>query len=569
MSISRLFSQALRPLAAGAAVVVIAALAPATAQASVPATVSFVTMHSTSGDYVGQGLSQAWYPGNGTVTVSGGPTVANVSVSGGTHGKSFTIDIAAPAGQPLTAGTYINAMRTPFRAAGRPGIDVSGDGRGCNKVSGQFVVDDVLYTDGVGFERLSFRYESHCEESEYSASFGQVVWNRADTASALLAVPDQVSFPPADVGTAAGLAAVRLVNRSASPVSVDAITITGTNSSSFAIKANTCGSSIPANGLCTLTVGATAQAAGALAADLQVDSSDGAHVTSLSAQGLPGVSRIDLSGDPGDWVTGGMKIALAPSNGFKISGSGTAEGGVTINANGTDYWTLQFAAGTNDLLAAGRTYTGAVRAPFRGSAPGIDVSGAGRGCNTIKGSFTVHEINVDEATSKLLSFAATFEQHCEGGVPAAYGAVNYRALNPVSLDPPVGAPAPPAVSGLQHLAQIGGFTIGWTNPDVADFDSAVVRIAEGTTAPATPFSGELVVQTTGDIAVIYGLLPSRTYSVSVFSRDASGQFGPPASLTLRGTDLVFSASASTVSPGASVTCVRASPRSGQRGGSKR
>lgn len=527
--------------------------APSAAQADTPTPVSFVTMHSTSGDYVGQGLSQAWYPGNGSVSVSGGPTVASINVSGGTHGKSFSIDVAAPAGQPLAAGTYLDAMRTPFRAAGRPGIDVFGDGRGCNTVSGRFEIDDVLYTEGVGFERLSLTYESHCEESESTATFGQVVWNRADTASALLAVPDHVSFPPADVGSAAGLAAVRLVNRAATPVSINTVTIIGTDSDSFAIKANSCGVSIAASGLCTITLGANPQGAGALAAELQIDTSDGLQVTALTAQGQPGVSRIDMTGDPGDWITGGSDITLEPSGGFSISGTGTAETGVTINAAGTDYWSLRFVAGANDLLAAGRTYAGAARAAFRGSAPGLEVSGDGRGCNTIQGSFTVHEISVNEATSRLLSFAATFEQHCEGGLPAAYGAVNYRALNPVDLEPLAGDPAPPAVSGLDHLAQIGGATIAWTNPAVDDFDSAIVRLSEGTTPPATPFSGELVLQTQGNIAVIYGLVPSRTYSVSVFSRDAAGSFGPAASLTLRGTDLAVAVNRGTVLPGSSAT----------------
>ena len=42
-------------------------------------------------------------------------------------------------------GTYTGATRWPFQAAGIPGLDVSGDGRGANMVAGQFTVTQAVY----------------------------------------------------------------------------------------------------------------------------------------------------------------------------------------------------------------------------------------------------------------------------------------------------------------------------------------------------------------------------------------------------------------------------------------
>ena len=60
------------------------------------------------------------------------------------------------------------------------------------------------------------------------------------------------------------------------------------------------------------------------------------------------------------------------------------------------------------------SYTGALRYPFNDGAPGLSVSGDGRGCNTLTGQFDVTEIS-QASTGELLVFDATFEQHCEGG----------------------------------------------------------------------------------------------------------------------------------------------------------
>jgi hypothetical protein len=64
--------------------------------------------------------------------------------------------------RPLTRGVYDNAQRAPFASPGHPGIDVSGDGRGCNTIAGRFQVHAFDLQDGQ-LQRAAISFEQHCE----------------------------------------------------------------------------------------------------------------------------------------------------------------------------------------------------------------------------------------------------------------------------------------------------------------------------------------------------------------------------------------------------------------------
>lgn len=64
----------------------------------------------------------------------------------------------------------------PFQASGHPGIDVSGDGRGCNEIEGRFDVRDIAKNAAGEITRLWVLYEQHCE-GDPAALFGEVMVN--------------------------------------------------------------------------------------------------------------------------------------------------------------------------------------------------------------------------------------------------------------------------------------------------------------------------------------------------------------------------------------------------------
>ena len=124
---------------------------------------SRLRMVSEPGDFIGQGSSGGTQPlvlnyTTATSTFSAQTNfdngveirVTDPSVVGG-----WTLNFAAPGDVPLAPGVYTGAMRWPFQTAASPGLDVSGNGRGFNQLTGQFTVYDVAYGPGGSVTRFA------------------------------------------------------------------------------------------------------------------------------------------------------------------------------------------------------------------------------------------------------------------------------------------------------------------------------------------------------------------------------------------------------------------------------
>src|SRR5262249_6839598 len=75
----------------------------------------------------------------------------------------WNIDFAAPGGQRLAVGTYENARRYPFQPSSQPGLDVSGTGRGCNTLTGRFVLSELRIGLLNTVDRLVASFDQNCE----------------------------------------------------------------------------------------------------------------------------------------------------------------------------------------------------------------------------------------------------------------------------------------------------------------------------------------------------------------------------------------------------------------------
>ncbi|MEU4471811.1 hypothetical protein [Micromonospora sp. NPDC023888] len=164
----------------------------------------------------------------------------------------------------------------------------------------------------------------------------------------------------------------------------------------------------------------------ALAAALSIVGVSGGLALAAPAQAQTVESgSVSFSGDPGDYITGGDSYAYSTDDGDELTTNGAVDNSrvsVSINGYNGDWWSLTFDAPGTAALAPG-TYKAATRYPFNGAGPGLDLSGNGRGCNELTGTFTV--INaVFGPNGYVQTFDATFEQHCEGGTAAARGEVH-------------------------------------------------------------------------------------------------------------------------------------------------
>jgi hypothetical protein len=136
---------------------------------------------------------------------------------------------------------------------------------------------------------------------------------------------------------------------------------------------------------------------------------------------------LSLNSQPGDYIGQGQQRTLTTADG-QFSASTNYDNGVSLSFRGTNtaaWWYLDFAGPGNLRLSPG-VYEHATRFPFQAAnVPGLSVSGNGRGCNMLTGSFEVLEATYGPS-GEVLTFAADFEQHCDGG-PALTGSIRYNA----------------------------------------------------------------------------------------------------------------------------------------------
>jgi hypothetical protein len=118
--------------------------------------VSYLRAISSKGDYIGQGKTYS-YPAE-AVTVRRNDRGVNISIGGPT---GWHISFGAPNGRFLEVGEYLDARRYPFSGAS-PGIEFTGEGRGCNQISGQFMVWELEFK-GNEVTKLAIDFVQRCE----------------------------------------------------------------------------------------------------------------------------------------------------------------------------------------------------------------------------------------------------------------------------------------------------------------------------------------------------------------------------------------------------------------------
>lgn len=113
------------------------------------------------GDFIGGGTSKSYTNATTVFSLTGTTARIRFAVSG--QRDTWSVDLAPPAGQALAVGRYPDAQRAPFREPGHPGLDVGGNGRGCNTLTGSFTITELV-TDGTGaVVALAATFEQHCD----------------------------------------------------------------------------------------------------------------------------------------------------------------------------------------------------------------------------------------------------------------------------------------------------------------------------------------------------------------------------------------------------------------------
>ena len=156
---------------------------------AIPDIGNYVYLESQPGDYIGQGETYLYTPVDSVLTADAEGARLTVSVDGdeywdGTFEAMNTLS-------RLEVGYYGDLQRFPFNNPVNGGLSWSGEHRGCNTLTGWFVVDDRTY-DGTTLIAIELRFEQHCDGVEPALN-GALRWDANDTTGP----PGPVVPPPA------------------------------------------------------------------------------------------------------------------------------------------------------------------------------------------------------------------------------------------------------------------------------------------------------------------------------------------------------------------------------------
>jgi hypothetical protein len=260
--------------------------------------ITALAIDSEPGDNVGQGQQLEYAPPTATFSVatfSSGWTF--LQVLGAQGGDFWNLSFAAADSGTLTVGTYENAQRSAD--ATHPGLDVGGQGRGCNTATGRFVISEIERDLNGNVTTLALAFEQHCEGGP-AALFGEVRY-QASTGYELLSVaPTSVDLGSAGIGTATLAQTVHLTSIGTVGLAISGLSIDGTNAADFAIVSETCPDGVLAPAAsCEVTVKATPTASGERTGRLVVDNDTfrGRRTVGLTATGITPVSAVALGYD--------------------------------------------------------------------------------------------------------------------------------------------------------------------------------------------------------------------------------------------------------------------------------
>ncbi|MEO8360708.1 MAG: Calx-beta domain-containing protein [Vicinamibacteria bacterium] len=146
---------------------------------------------------------------------------------------------------------------------------------------------------------------------------------------------------------------------------------------------------------------------------------------SVSAQTL-----LTLNSQAGDPVGQGAQVTFTPADGTFEKETTAGHVGITFETpSGSTVWSMDFDAKAGQPLILGiyeaAEYADGQHSPVR---PGLHVSGT-ESCSDARGRFLVRQVVVSGGV--LQSFAADFEQHCEGADAALYGSIRINSTLPV------------------------------------------------------------------------------------------------------------------------------------------
>ena len=217
-----------------------------------PTAITAVILDGEAGDYVSQGQTRSFVDPS-QIFVMDTTTTSWLRLS--IQGPSFwSIDVRAPDGSTLVPGAYENAERASFASPGHPGLDVNGDGRGCNMITGRFTVHEATWGPDGKPTLFSATLEQHCE-GWAPALFVEIRIGSTRPLAALAADATAFSFDDSTIGSVSAVQTATYTSVGNAAATIASVGIASTDADQFSIDSDTCSGQILAPGAtCSVSV---------------------------------------------------------------------------------------------------------------------------------------------------------------------------------------------------------------------------------------------------------------------------------------------------------------------------
>jgi hypothetical protein len=381
---------------------------------------TLLTMDSQPGDWIGGGTLERITDLDGIFRGTCGVNTVSVDVQ---YGGQLSLRFASSEDSVLIADVYEDATRFPFQSPRGNGLDISGNGRGCNGLQGRFVVREIQCSANNEIERLAIDAEQTCGTAPLRA------YLRINST-----IPEVVPHPTASAGADQEVEEGDTVSldgsKSFAPDGIVNVTWVQTYGPALLLQdAATFRPRFvapevsPGGAIVTLQVEVTGTGGLTDRNWINVKIRDRASPRSL----------ITIVSHPGDYIGNGVTSTETDfSARFNTFCNDAA---ASVNLDGNSWWRIALAAPMGSTLQTGISFENATRHPFQAaSAPGLSVSGNGAGCNQLTGRFQVHEFSCN-ASGKVERLAVDVEQHCEhASRPPLFAFVRVNSAVPVPDD---------------------------------------------------------------------------------------------------------------------------------------
>ena len=322
---------------------------------------------------------------------------------------------------PLLEGVYEEATRYPFQSAARPGLSATGNGSGCNTLSGRFAVLEVEYGTGGEVVRFAADLSFSCGSSTSTVPFQANIRINSD-------LPLTLELPTASAGRD------RIVFERDS-VALDATQSVGGNSGiAFYQWTQTDGPTVNLSSASSVEASIeTPTVVGPpmlLTFEVEVINDNSLVDTDIVTVEVRDRSQprswLSYDSGPDDPIGSGGAAFLTEDDGV-FTGQVVVDGNqASIAYDGDDGWNVTMIAPDGQSLTGSTGYlvTDGV------SKPDIRISHDGRSCGGNDGSFFVYSITPGPGTNDLGSFSASFDQTCTSSSDSLAGEIRYQVVLP-------------------------------------------------------------------------------------------------------------------------------------------